>query len=84
MKSLVILNLSVIVISGLMLINPTILTSGTEEQTKSTSAQPSAKDNFLKYCAGCHGTQMERFAGNTWEAYSAGNDLSPEIGRAHV
>lgn len=79
MKSLVILNLSVIVISGLMLINPTILTSGTEEQTKSTSAQPSAKDNFLKYCAGCHGTQMERFAGNTWEAYSAGNDLSPVI-----
>lgn len=79
MKSLVILNLSVIVISALLLKNSTFFTSGTEEQTKSTSAQPSAKDNFLKYCAGCHGTQMERFAGNTWEAYSAGNNLVPVI-----
>ncbi|MBV5348759.1 c-type cytochrome, partial [bacterium] len=49
--------------------------------------QPSAKDNFLKFCAGCHGTKMERFAGNTWEAFKAGGDLTgvmrsglPELG----
>ncbi|HCY41278.1 MAG TPA: sugar dehydrogenase [Prolixibacteraceae bacterium] len=79
MKSFVILNLSVIVISGLLLISPTFSTSGTEEQTKSASAQPSAKDNFLKYCAGCHGQKMERFAGNTWEAFKAGGDLTGVI-----
>jgi aldose sugar dehydrogenase len=41
--------------------------------------QPSAKDNFNKFCAGCHGMRMERFAGRTWEAYSAGDDLSQVI-----
>jgi len=49
-----------------------------ENRTISTN-QPSAKDNFLKYCAGCHGQKMERFAGNTWEAFKAGKDLTPVI-----
>lgn len=39
----------------------------------------SAKENFQKYCAGCHGQKMERFAGNTWEAFKAGKDLTPVI-----
>ena len=79
MKSLVILNLTVIAISGLLLISPVTMTSETEEQTKSVTAQASAKDNFLKYCAGCHGQKMERFAGNTWEAFKAGGDLTAVI-----
>lgn len=50
-----------------------------DENGSLNTIQPSAKDNFLKYCAGCHGSKMERFAGNTWEAFKAGKDLTPVI-----
>ncbi len=50
-----------------------------DENGSLNTNQPSAKDNFLKYCAGCHGSKMERFAGNTWEAFKAGKDLTPVI-----
>jgi glucose/arabinose dehydrogenase len=63
--------------AGLFLISPESISTKTEIQ--SLSGQPSAKDNFLKYCAGCHGTKMERFAGNTWEAFKAGGDLTGVI-----
>lgn len=63
--------------AGLFLITPESISTKTESQSQ--SGQPSAKDHFLKYCAGCHGTKMERFAGNTWEAFKAGGDLTGVI-----
>lgn len=50
-----------------------------ENGNPTNQEQSSAKDNFTKFCAGCHGGRMERFAGKTWEAYSSGNDLSQVI-----
>lgn len=66
MKPFVILTLALLVVASLFLFIP-------------GSAQSSAKANFEQYCAGCHGQKMERFAGKTWEAYSAGNDLTSVI-----
>ncbi|MDP2336399.1 MAG: PQQ-dependent sugar dehydrogenase [Bacteroidota bacterium] len=79
MKPLVILSLSLFVLAGLFIISQGSAPSGSENHSVAVSEQPSAQDNFLKYCAGCHGAKMERFAGNTWEAFSAGNDLTPVI-----
>ena len=79
MKPFVILSFSLFLVAGLFLVFQGSAPAGSENHSVSLSAQPSAQDNFLKYCAGCHGMKMERFAGNTWEAYSAGNDLSPVI-----
>ena len=78
MKPFIILTFSLLVLAGSFLIFQGS-TPSCSETSMLASAQPSAKDNFLKYCAGCHGSQMERFAGKTWEAYSAGNDLTPVI-----
>lgn len=50
--------------------------SNNAEQNK---VKLTAKENFTKFCAGCHGSQMERFTGKTWEAYSATNDLTAVI-----
>ena len=50
-----------------------------QEHEAMVQNKPSVKDNFLKFCAGCHGAKMERFAGNTWEAFKAGKDLTPVI-----
>jgi glucose/arabinose dehydrogenase len=79
MKPFVILSFSLFLLAGLFLLFQGSAPTGSENHSVPLSVQPSAQDNFLKYCAGCHGTKMERFAGNTWEAYSAGNDLSPVI-----
>lgn len=78
MKPFIILTFSLFLLVGSFLIFQGSAPSVTETAILA-SVQPSAKDNFLKYCAGCHGNKMERFAGNTWEAYSAGNDLTPVI-----
>jgi glucose/arabinose dehydrogenase len=66
MKPFVVLTLAILVVASLFLFIP-------------GSAQSTAKAHFEQYCAGCHGQKMERFAGKTWEAYSAGNDLTPVI-----
>jgi len=79
MKFLSIFIFPLFVITGVILFSPESTPSGSELQTTTSIGQPSAKDNFLKYCAGCHGTKMERFAGNTWEAFKAGKDLTPVI-----
>lgn len=79
MKPIYILTFMLVVLSGLLC---GFLSPGTFSSNASsglTAEQPSAKDNFQKFCAGCHGSKMERFAGNTWEAYKAGNDLAPVI-----
>lgn len=76
MKPLFIISLSVFILGSFFLLTPEITPSGVGMESTAQSAQPSAKDNFLKYCAGCHGQKMERFAGNTWEAFKAGGDLT--------
>ncbi len=87
MKLFLIFSLSVMAMAGIVFIAPAPKSSDSGNPTTITSSQASAKDNFLKYCAGCHGMQMERFAGNTWEAFKAGGDLTgvirsglPELG----
>jgi len=79
MKPSIVLISSFLVLTVAFLIFQGSVPSGSESQSVVHSEQPSAKDNFLKFCAGCHGNQMERFAGKTWEAYSSGNDLTPVI-----
>lgn len=79
MKPIFIITLSVFILGSIFLYTPEIEPPGEKMKTSTHSAQFSAKDNFLKYCAGCHGTKMERFVGNTWEAFKAGNDLTPVI-----
>lgn len=79
MKPFMILTFSLLVLSGLLLISQKYVPFSLEIQSTLDSAQPSAKDNFQKFCAGCHGDKMERFAGKTWEAYSVGNDLTSVI-----
>ena len=76
MKPIFSISLSVFILGSFFLLTPEISPSGVEMKSPAHSAQPSAKDNFLKYCAGCHGQKMERFAGNTWEAFKAGGDLT--------
>ena len=76
MKPIFSISLSVFILGSFFLLTPEISPSGVEMKSTAHSAQPSAKDNFLKYCAGCHGQKMERFAGNTWEAFKAGGDLT--------
>ena len=79
MKSSIILTFSLFVWAGLFLISQGCAQSNSETQPAPISAPLSAKENFQKFCAGCHGDKMERFAGKTWEAYSASNDLTPVI-----
>ena len=79
MKPSIILIFSLFILAGIFFISQGSTPSGSEMQSVALSAQPSAKDNFLKYCVGCHGSKMERFAGNTWQAFSAGNDLTSVI-----
>lgn len=70
---------TIYLVSGVLILSPETLPSTGEAQSAIPIVQTSAKDNFLKYCAGCHGAKMERFAGNTWEAFKAGKDLTPVI-----
>lgn len=79
MKLFLIIGIPLFFISRIFLFSPESVTSEKQIRAANNLRQASAKDNFLKYCAGCHGTQMERFAGNTWEAFKAGNDLTPVI-----
>ena len=79
MKFLSIFILPLFVITGVTLFFPESAPSGIEMQSTTSIGQLSAQDNFLKYCAGCHGSKMERFAGNTWEAFKSGGDLTPVI-----
>ena len=79
MKLFLIIAIPLFLISSIFLFSPESELLETKSQVASNLSQTSAKDNFLKYCAGCHGVQMERFAGNTWEAFKAGNDLTPVI-----
>lgn len=69
--------LIIILFSSVILSIGVFCSSPVQESVTQKSA--SAKDNFTKYCAGCHGPKMERFAGNTWEAFKAGKDLTPVI-----
>lgn len=87
MKFLSLLIFPIVVLGGVILTSSETTPSGADLQSVTSFGQTSAKDNFLKYCAGCHGTKMERFAGNTWEAFKAGRDLTgvirsglPELG----
>jgi len=79
MKPSILLGISLISLTGLFFLfqGSSSMNAGTSQGM--TSQQASAKENFQKFCAGCHGNKMERFAGNTWEAYKAGNDLTPVI-----
>ncbi len=79
MKRFVILSFSLLLLAGLFLVFQGSTPSGSENYSVSLFSQPSAKDNFQQYCAGCHGNKMERFAGNTWDAFKAGGDLTPVI-----
>lgn len=76
MKSLFLPCLSFLTMIGLFMVVPEGQSSGVSKPVETGVGQMSAKDNFLKYCAGCHGQKMERFAGNTWEAFKAGGDLT--------
>jgi len=87
MKLILISGLSILFLTGIAFISPDFDSSVAGNPAETNVGQTSAKDNFLKYCAGCHGTKMERFAGNTWEAFKAGGDLTavmrsglPELG----
>lgn len=79
MKPTILLTLSLFVLGGLFMISQRFDKTGYDTQSSLYTVQPSAKDNFQQFCAGCHGDKMERFAGKTWEAYSAGKDLTPVI-----
>jgi len=79
MKLILISGLSILVLAGIAFISPEFESRGDGNPVETNVGQTSAKDNFLKYCAGCHGTKMERFAGNTWEAFKAGGDLTGVI-----
>lgn len=79
MKPIYILSLSLIVLAGLFFGLLSTAPSCSEASPVLSAEQQSAKDNFQKFCAGCHGNKMERFTGNTWEAYKAGNDLTHVI-----
>jgi glucose/arabinose dehydrogenase len=79
MKLFLIIGIPLFLISSIFLFSPESAPSESKSRVASNLSQASAKDNFLKYCAGCHGVQMERFAGNTWEAFKAGNDLTSVI-----
>jgi glucose/arabinose dehydrogenase len=87
MKLILISGLSILFLTGIAFLSPDVDSSVAGNPVETNVGQTSAKDNFLKYCAGCHGTKMERFAGNTWEAFKAGGDLTgvirsglPELG----
>jgi glucose/arabinose dehydrogenase len=73
------MKLIIIFIFPLFLFTGIFLFSSEMWPTDQGIEQTSAKDNFMKFCAGCHGSKMERFAGKTWEAYSSGDDLSQVI-----
>lgn len=78
-KTILFIVLTIATLTGVYMILPT-KSALIPEKISSILSKPSpAQENFQKYCAGCHGNQMERFAGKTWEAYSAGNDLVPVI-----
>ncbi|MFY9152195.1 MAG: PQQ-dependent sugar dehydrogenase [Prolixibacteraceae bacterium] len=79
MKTFILFNLSALIMAGIFHFSSGKVTSDLAGQSQDKKNQASAKDNFLNYCAGCHGTQMERFAGNTWEAFRAGKDLTPVL-----
>jgi len=77
MKLIIMLIFPLFLFTGIFLVSPEM--RHTDQAFPNQVEQSSAQDNFLKFCAGCHGTKMERFAGKTWEAYSSGNDLSQVI-----
>lgn len=79
MKTFLILNLSFLLISGVLFLPPASENNSRQVHSEKILSQPGAKDNFMKFCAGCHGTQMERFAGNTWEAFRSGGNLTSVI-----
>lgn len=79
MKHSIFLSISLILLSGLFFLFQGATPSGSGVFSNMKAEQATAKENFQKFCAGCHGNNMERFAGNTWEAYKAGNDLTPVI-----
>lgn len=79
MKPFLVLSFLIIVLSVVIVGFTAVAPSCTNTEVKLAPEQQSAKDNFQKFCAGCHGNKMERFAGNTWEAYKAGNDLTHVI-----
>lgn len=79
MKLILVFGLSIIALAGIAFISPEFDSTGAGSPAETSVSQVSAKDNFMKYCAGCHGTKMERFAGNTWEAFKAGGDLTGVI-----
>lgn len=79
MKLVLISSLSLLTMIGLFIATPESNSAVQPNPSETSVGQSSAKDNFLKYCAGCHGQKMERFAGNTWEAFKAGGDLTGVI-----
>jgi len=79
MKLYSFLLLPLLLVGGFLYLTPESKSVESELNSSSPMLQSTAKDNFLKYCAGCHGTNMERFAGNTWEAFKSGGDLTPVI-----
>lgn len=79
MKLFLISGLAILAMTGLVFFTPESVPTGTGNPALISMNQPSAKDNFMKYCVGCHGSRMERFTGNTWEAFKSGGDLTPVI-----
>ena len=79
MKLILISGLAILVMTGLAFFTPESVFTDSGNPAVINMSQLSAKDNFMKFCAGCHGARMERFAGNTWEAFKSGGDLTPVI-----
>lgn len=73
MKSFILVSLSL----GLAVILALFLIRPAEAGLSTPGGSP--EDNFLQYCAGCHGVNMERFAGKTYDAGSSAEMLKQTI-----
>lgn len=79
MKTLFVILVSFLILISVLFLYPKSEVSEVSIEKVTEISQATAKDNFMNYCAGCHGAKMERFAGNTWEAFRAGGDLTAVI-----
>lgn len=72
MKKIIAITVIVLVVSGFITGFKLLM-----EQDK--QAPPSPRENFERYCAGCHGSQMERFAGKTYQSGVSNDHLKNVI-----
>jgi aldose sugar dehydrogenase len=70
----------IITVSGIVLVFAMFIIIGFIP--KKDEAQPKAsspRENFERYCAGCHGMNMERFAGRTYQSGTSTDHLANAI-----